>query len=155
MKKNFPAITWKIVLGFAVALVTIGTILYSINSSTALDQTKLCRERLRALLVTMEVYAHERQSLPTAEDWCDLLTKYHPADEPASSVMKPHQFVCPADRTGEQCSYGYNSNLAGLKGEFGDLPPQTVVLVECPSGWNQHVGPNAITSPLATARFFL
>ena len=103
-----------------------------------------CATNLRNLWYRYHLYHHVadtkvhnmredgyRQYLPSAT-WCDeMLRPYIDAGISGESTMRP--FRCPSADSG-RCHYSMNSNCTH------DSPPDTVLLFETTSGWNQHGG---------------
>ena len=84
----------------------------------------------------MLVYASEFDDrYPTADKWCDLLVDY--------AKVIPKQFVCRgAVKRGDKgsCHYAMNPDCEP------NSPGDTVLLFETKCGWNQHGGPEILTT---------
>jgi len=90
-----------------------------------------CGENLVSLGKAMVIYACDwDDKYPTANKWCDLLTKY--------AEVSQKGFVCPSAGEG-RCHYAMNPN-----GELSSLP-DVVLLFETKGGWNQFGGPEILT----------
>ena len=74
----------------------------------------------------MHMYADDHQdTLPPAASWCDAIQR---------DVYKPTVFQCRADKSSARSSYAFNAQLGGRK--IDEVNPQTVMIFECPGGWN-------------------
>ena len=90
-----------------------------------------CGENLVTLGKSMVIYACDYDDkYPTANKWCDLLTKY--------AEVSQKEFVCPSLGEG-RCHYAMNPNAKLTS------PPYIVVLFETKGGWNQFGGPGLVT----------
>ena len=91
-----------------------------------------CKMNLRHLKIPFDMYMHDNDGrYPTAEKWCDLLKNYHIEDD----------LICPSKRsTGERCSYAINPNCEP------NSPADVVLLFETQGGWNQHGGPELLST---------
>lgn len=108
-------------------------LLHMIFSGTRIDPLYVfCNMNLRHLKVAIDIYCHENDGMyPIAEKWCDLLKDYHVED----------QLICPAkSRKVERCSYAINPNCEP------NSPAEVVLLFETQGGWNQHGGPELLSS---------
>jgi len=96
-----------------------------------------CAANMRSLALAMIIYASddEQGRFPAADSWCDLLLKDNRAQD--------DQFVCEeaAKKGGNpRCNYAINPNARPSS------PPDTVLLFETRDGWNQHGGPEILTT---------
>ena len=90
-----------------------------------------CLVNLKALAVGLSLYAEEYgDKYPPTEHWCDLL---------ATKWASKESFCCPKGKK-HRCSYAMNPNAAPRS------DPDTVLLFECQSGWNQVGGPELLTT---------
>jgi prepilin-type processing-associated H-X9-DG protein len=93
----------------------------------------VCETNMKGLSTAMMVYANDyNDALPTGDEWCDLLIQ----EADVSSIS----FRCPSAPEGT-CTYALNKNLVTL-----DVSATTVVMFECPPGWNQVGGPELLTT---------
>lgn len=99
------------------------------------SRTIVCLGNLRQLGLCLRMYADEHEGrYPPAERWCDVLVAEYGEHKDFNDV-----FRCPGDREGP-CSYAMNPN-ADPNGA-GDV----VLLFESKPGWNQHGGPELLTT---------
>jgi prepilin-type processing-associated H-X9-DG protein len=102
------------------------------------EQMRSCAANLRALGLTIFLYAEENEGMyPAGGKWCDLLSKY--------ANITESEFRCPnADAKGGRSSYALNKNVAGRK--VADVPRSVVLLFEAGQGWNQCGGLELVTT---------
>jgi hypothetical protein len=95
-----------------------------------------CRANLNSLGRVMAVYASEHSNeYPAAQRWCDLLVQ--------GDYVADEQFVCmAAAKAGYQGRCDYAANPACEPNSASD----TVLLFETKGGWNQHGGPEILTT---------
>jgi hypothetical protein len=94
-----------------------------------------CVSNVKQLALGVLIYANDHQdTLPAAAGWCDAIQK---------DVGSPAAFVCSAN-PGQRCGYAFNAKLGGLKTDKVD--PNTVMIFECPGGWNVSGGPAQMIS---------
>jgi hypothetical protein len=85
-----------------------------------------CRNNLTQLGLAVRLYASEHgETLPPADRWCDAIAKEVPLEQ---------IFRCPKAPRRQRCSYAFNARLSGLN--IRQPHPATVLLFECPGGWN-------------------
>lgn len=126
---------WFVVISIFVCVIVIYLIVFELpRYSSGL----MCGTKLKGLGTAMIVYVNENSNnLPTADKWCDLLIRW--------TECMPKQFICPHSNTKEgECAYAFNSSLTGKK--YSEVPPDTVILFETKPGWNQHGGPEILTT---------
>jgi prepilin-type processing-associated H-X9-DG protein len=92
----------------------------------------ICGMKMSGLGKVVAVYANDYDGkYPTAEKWCDLLVQLEYVTE--------EQFRCPGNKK-ERCSYALNPYCAP------NSPNDVVLLFETKGGWNQHGGPDILTT---------
>jgi prepilin-type processing-associated H-X9-DG protein len=95
----------------------------------------MCGSNLANFGKIMILYANDNnEKYPIANEWCDIIAKNE--EVPAKS------FICPgAVLNGDKgrCHYAMNPNCEP------NSPPDTVLLFETKSGWNQHGGPELLS----------
>jgi prepilin-type processing-associated H-X9-DG protein len=105
----------------------------AMTSAKSVAYRTVCESNMHGLAIAMMVYANDYDNrVPTADEWCDLLIQE--ADVSSAS------FLCPSAPDGT-CTYALNKNLVTL-----DVSATTVVMFECPPGWNQVGGPELLTT---------
>lgn len=100
--------------------------------------TVQCMNHVKQLSLGFMMYATDsNDNFPAANAWCDKLMPY---------VQQAPVFQCPADRSGQRSSYGFNSKLAGHNLKDIRDPALTVLVFETGGGWNVSGGPELATS---------
>ena len=96
----------------------------------------VCPTNLQVLGKAMIVYADDHDSkYPEEDKWCDLLLH--------GDYASPKQFVCKtAASTGDNGPSHYAMNPDCEP----NSPPDVVLLFETEGGWNQHDGPEILTT---------
>ncbi len=103
-----------------------GLMLPALARAKAKAQTINCVNNIKQVCLGMRIYASDHnETFPPAETWCDAIQP---------SLGSPAVLRCPADRSGQRCSYGFNRNLSGVSVDKAN--PQTVLIFECRGGWN-------------------
>jgi hypothetical protein len=98
-----------------------------ISESRGSPQASGCANRLTQICLGVRIYTMDHQdTLPPAATWCDAIAQ--------SIGNNPRVLLCPVDRSGERCSFAFNSHLDGL--QVDKVDPRTVMLFECKGGWN-------------------
>ena len=91
-----------------------------------------CSRNLRALGRVMQLYANDYDDrYPTADKWCDLLSKH--------TNIASWRFVCQEAGEGK-CHYAINPNTSP------NSPPDMVLLFETEGGWNRFGGVELATT---------
>jgi prepilin-type processing-associated H-X9-DG protein len=91
----------------------------------------MCGTNLSRLNSAMKIYASEFGRYPPPDKWCDLLVQL--------DYVPEEQFRCPAGGKARS-SYAINPDCRP------DSKPDTVLLFEAQGGWNQHGGPEILTT---------
>ena len=92
-----------------------------------------CEANMRGLGRAMLIYANDNNDkYPTAEKWCDLLIEYE-------FVIDEEIFQCKGIGKG-RCNYAINPKAEP------NSPSDIVWLFESQPGWNQHGGPEILTT---------
>lgn len=95
-------------------------------------QTIQCMNHVKQLNLALLMYASDnRDTLPPAESWCDLIKPY--------SGGSTEMFGCPSQPPGK-CSYGFNAALSHKRLSEIRNPAQTVLVFSAAQGWNQAGG---------------
>jgi hypothetical protein len=92
-----------------------------------------CADHLDALKNRLYSYLAEEKKYPVAATWCDVIVDKLKVQYTDDFVMAP--FVCPGKGAG-QSNYAMNPNCRH------NSSPDTVLLFETETGWNQHGGPD-------------
>lgn len=97
-------------------------------------QTINCVSNLKQLGLACRMYANDyKDAFPNPTTWCDDIMQY---------AVNPRVYRCNAEKSPQQCHYGFNAKLAGKKD--GEVNPQTVMLFETTGGWNVNGGPESM-----------
>ena len=118
-------------------LVPIGAamLLPALAQAKARAQQVHCVNNAKQLCLAVRMYASDNNDhLPATTNWCDAIQPY---------VGTPKVFQCSADSQ-PRSAFAYNRKLDGLKEV--NINPQTVLLFESSTGWNEAGGPE-IFSP--------
>ena len=95
-----------------------------------------CNSNLHQLAITIKIYTDENEGkYPTPEIWCDLLQKSHPYIQEISVCLGALE----AGNKGKS-HYAINPNCEP------NSPGDMVLLFETKGGWNQHGGPELLTT---------
>jgi len=132
IKKSNGRLKGKMLVVVVVVGIIFSFIVAFFSRGCVLSYQFMCESNLRWLKVSINIYSDDNEGrYPTAERWCDLLKDYTVEDK----------FICPAKRrTGERCSYAINPNCEP------NSPPDMVLLFETKGGWNQHGGPEIVST---------
>ena len=94
---------------------------------------KACMANLHRLGFAMSMYyAQHDQEYPAADKWCEVLMK--------GGFAESKHFRCPAARDGQSCHYVMNSAAIPYARR------RRVLLFESKGGWNQHGGPEMLST---------
>ena len=103
-----------------------GLMLPALAKAKSRASTINCVSNMKQVGLAIRLYAMEHNdTFPPAATWCDAIMP---------SLGSPRAMMCPFDRNGARCDYGFNAKLDGLK--EGQVNPQTVMVFECRGGWN-------------------
>ncbi len=91
-----------------------------------------CGSNMGTLYTSGPLYQRKVSTYPEPAEWCDAVMKGR--KHYLSEERMTGHFKCPVAGEG-QCHYAMNPNCKP------DSPPDTVLLFETKSGWNQHGGP--------------
>ncbi|MHC4418577.1 MAG: hypothetical protein ACYSU6_08330 [Planctomycetota bacterium] len=81
----------------------------------------VCQSNLSQIGLAVAAYAKDNDGyLPSADNWCDLLTEYY-------KELPEELLQCPAAETG-RCNYAFNKNLDALR--LSDVPEDVVLVFE-------------------------
>jgi prepilin-type processing-associated H-X9-DG protein len=95
----------------------------------------ICGTNMSSLSKAILLYNQDYGRYPTPDMWCDLLLQ--------NDNVSERYFICrDALRRGDEgrCHYAINPNCSRHS------PPDTVLLFETKGGWNQHGGPELLTT---------
>lgn len=97
------------------------------------SEEKACMMNLHRLGFGMNMYnaQHDRE-YPAADKWCEVLMK--------GGFVESKHFRCPAARDGRACHYAMNSKAVPYSRR------RRVLLFESKGGWNQHGGPEMLST---------
>jgi len=117
------------IIAVALFVILLGAVL---RWGAGMGSLVICSMNLSGLDKTLEVYAHDyNRKYPTADRWCDLLVQL--------DYVTEQQFQCPEAERG-RCHYAINPNADPNSSD------DTVLLFETTAGWNQHGGPEILTT---------
>ena len=104
---------------------------------TESKQLSACQANLNKLSKAVWKYSvYNEQKLPTAEKWCDLVSRY--------LIASPDKVLrCPAAEGG-RCNYAFNENVSEMK--LSDVPSDVVLIFESEPNWNSAGGPELLAS---------
>ncbi len=92
----------------------------------------VCKSNLFQIALAFQIYSSEATGqYPSRSKWCDLLMKQTELDEKT--------FICPGPKQ-DRCHYAMNPNCEP------NSPGDMVLLFETKAGWNQHGGPELLTT---------
>jgi hypothetical protein len=99
-------------------------------------QTINCVNNMKQVGLGMRMYAADHnETFPPAATWCDAIQQ---------NLGSPNVLRCPADPSGQRCSYAFNRKLSGVN--TSQANPQTVLIFECSGGWNISGGPQDLNT---------
>ena len=137
LKGKGMAVTGLVLSGLFILMipVLIALLMPALPKVKQFAERAVCEANMKGLSTAMIIYANDyNDALPTGDEWCDLLIQ----EVDVSSAS----FLCPSAPEGT-CTYALNKNLT----TFGKPSnANTVVMFECPSGWNQIGGPELLTT---------
>lgn len=130
---------WRYIIGgfclFFIFLL-LGLLMPTLGSVKRVANVAVCGTNMRYLCNAIFLYTHDNDGrYPTPDRWCDLLLQNPDIDE--------ETFICKsALKLGDKghCHYAINPNCSP------NSPPDTVLLFETTGGWNQHGGPELLTT---------
>jgi hypothetical protein len=116
-------------------IVPASLLLPALARAKAKAQAINCVSHMKQISLAIRMYANDyKDNLPLANTWCDVIQP---------NLGAPKVMRCPADPAA-QSSYAYNAALSGKN--LDKVSPQTVMIFECPSGWNVSGGPERMVS---------
>ena len=135
-RKRIKPVTVFVIV--SATLIIVGLIMPQLGRENPKALRLVCGLNMKQLSNAIGVYTHDNNDLyPTSENWCDLLLIH--------TKVSPNSFLCKKSGAikGES-SYEMNVNISGKK--HSEIPPDVVLLFETKAGWNQHGGPELITT---------
>jgi type II secretory pathway pseudopilin PulG len=127
-----------LVMSVAVIALYSALLLPALAKAKSRAQTIQCANNLKQLGLAVRLYSGDNNdTLPAATNWCDAIMP---------EAGTPQIFKCPGDPAQSRCGYAFNAALSGMS--EADIPPDTVLIFECDSGWNANGGKELmVTSP--------
>jgi hypothetical protein len=126
------ALAGTIVSGAVLALMLLlipiyaALLLPALANARSKAQTINCLNNLKQLGLAVRIYSGDNNdTYPTATNWCDAIL---------TEAGTPRIYQCPGDTAQLRSSYAFNAALSGMA--EADIPPDTVLIFECDSGWN-------------------
>lgn len=114
-------------------LVFSGALWVYVYGHSGVHWSHYCEANMSGLGRAMLIYANDNNDkYPTAEKWCDLLIEYDPDN-------KEKSFKCKGAGKG-RCNFAINPKAEP------NSPSDIVWLFESQPGWNQHGGPEILTT---------
>lgn len=114
------------ILGMIMSVLSFNCAMRGVGSTRPEARITYCQINLREIAKAIRVYMNDNENhYPTADKWCDLLVEHADVDE--------RLFVCPSVRK-RKCNYAINPNCTP------DSPPDTVLVFETKTSWNQFGG---------------
>ena len=125
-----------------VVVIALAVTMPALNVAKRTAQRVVCAQNMKGLSMAIMVYADDYEGrLPTADQWCDLLTEH--ADVSKKSLR------CPIEPEGS-FSYAFNRNLDGLT--TADVGADVVLLFESEPGRNMTGGQEILKTNRHPAR---
>lgn len=101
-----------------------------------------CVNNEKFLALAVKMYSDDHTNhFPSSAAWCDDVKTY---------LRSGNVFKCSGDRSGNCCSYAFNTKLDGV--DESKINPQTVMLFESDNGWNANGGADLLIGKPRHAR---
>ncbi len=133
-KKQKPKFSiLRVLIGVMIVPIVLVALSFLIEHPSHRPLRIICGSYIKSLGNAIVIYANDSNSntYPSPDNWCDLLVKNSELDEKT--------FICPGSKQG-RCHYAINPNCEP------NSPGDMVLLFETKAGWNQHGGPELLTT---------